>query len=261
MRSSSPGVPTRIEGSLGAVIDLHCHILPDLDDGALDLADSVAMARQAEADGVRVVCATPHIRDDHDVRIEQLPERIAELQRELDRHGVRVHIQTGGEVAQPSVERLSDEQLREVSLGGGGWVLLEPAPGAIAGDLVALVQRLQARGVRAIVAHPERHAGSGFEEHLRAVADGGCLLQWTAAFLANPGDADTAVMNLARAGLVHLLASDAHSSHGGRPLRLSDGVARLREACPESWVTWIAGTAPAAILRGEPVRPPWASAP
>ena len=57
------------------MIDLHCHILPRVDAGALDLADSVGMARQADADGVALICATPHIRHDHDVRIAEPPRR------------------------------------------------------------------------------------------------------------------------------------------------------------------------------------------
>ena len=130
------------------MIDLHCHILPALDDGALDLADSVAMARQALRDGIEVVCATPHIRDDHDVRIDELPARVAELQRELDRLGIGVRIAQGGEVAQFAADGLSDEHLRGVSLDGGGWILLEPAPGALADELPPLVERLARRGAR-----------------------------------------------------------------------------------------------------------------
>ena len=241
------------------MIDLHCHILPALDDGALDLADSVAMARVGERDGIAVVCATPHIRDDHDVRIEELPARIAALQRELDDRGVRVRIAHGGEVAHFAADGLSAAHLRAVSLDGGGWILLEPAPGPIADELGALVERLAERGARTIVAHPERHAGAGFEQQLRALAARGCLLQWTADFIAraDPADPDALVLRFAREGLVHLLASDAHSSHGGRPVRLSAGLDRLREVCPPAWVAWIAEEAPAAILRGEPVSPPW----
>jgi protein-tyrosine phosphatase len=241
------------------MIDLHCHILPALDDGALDLADSVAMARVAERDGIAVVCATPHIRDDHDVRIEELPTRIDALQRELDRRGVHLRIAQGGEVAQFAADRLSQEHLRAVSLDGGGWILLEPGPGEMADELPAVAERLRERGWRAIIAHPERHAGADFEQRLRELAARGCLIQWTADFIArsDPGDPDALMLRLAREGLVHLLATDAHSSHGGRPLRLSAAFERLREACPPERVSWIAEQAPAAILRGEPVTYPW----
>jgi protein-tyrosine phosphatase len=241
------------------LIDLHCHILPGLDDGALDLADSVAMAHQAEHDRITTICATPHIRDDHDVRIDELAARIAELQGELDRRGVGVRIIQGGEISQLSADRLSASHLREVSLGGGGWILLEPAPGPIADALPALAERLGERGMRTIVAHPERHAGLGFERYLRELTARGCLIQWTAAFIAdrNADDIDDPILRLAREGLVHLLASDAHSSHGGRAVRLSSGFERLHAACPAEHVAWIAEEAPAAVLRGEPVSPPW----
>jgi len=239
------------------MIDLHCHILPALDDGALDLADSVAMAREAERDGIAVVCATPHIRDDHDVRIDELPARVASLQLELDRLGVGVRIAPGGEVSQLAADGLSAAHLRAVSLDGGGWILLEPAPGPLADELPALAERLAARGARTIIAHPERHAGADLEQRLRALVACGCLIQWTADFIAraDPGDPDALVLRLARDGLVHLLASDAHSSHGGRPLLLSAALQRLRDVCPPERVAWIAEQAPTAILRGEPVLP------
>jgi protein-tyrosine phosphatase len=241
------------------VIDLHCHILPALDDGALDLADSVAMARQALDDGIEVVCATPHIRDDHDVRVEQLPVRIAELQGELDRLGIGVRIAQGGEVAQFAADGLSDEHLHEVSLDGGGWILLEPAPGALADELPRLVERLARRGVRCLLAHPERHAGAGFEDRLRALRERGCLIQWTADFVASSdrGDPHAYVLKLAREGFVHVLASDAHSSHGGRPVALGGAVERLRSVCTADQLDWIVDTAPGGILRGEELVPPW----
>ncbi len=239
------------------MIDLHCHILPGVDDGALDIVDSVAMALEAAGDGVEVVCATPHIRDDHDVRLEELPARVAALQDELDRRGIGVRIAQGGELAAPAAHRLSAQQLRDVSLDGGGWILLEPGPGPLEEALGATIELLAERGVRVIVAHPERHAGADFEDRLRALADRGCLIQWTAEFVARaqPEDPDALVLRLARDGLVHVLASDAHSSHGGRSMRLSPAFARLREVCAPELVAWIA-RAPAAILAGEDLRPP-----
>ncbi len=237
------------------MIDLHCHILPGLDDGALDLEDSVAMARQAERDGIAIVCATPHIRHDHDVAIEELPARVRALQQRLDGDGVDVRILPGGELAETDADRLSDAQLRQVALGGaGGWVLLEPAPGPLGDGLETLVERLARRGLATIVAHPERHAAADFEERLRRLVAGGCLIQWTAQFVADAAPEDL-VLRLAGEGLVHLLASDAHSSHGGRPVRLAAGFARVATVCAAERIEWMAERAPQAIVRGEPVGP------
>ena len=238
------------------MIDLHCHILPGLDDGASDLDDAVAMALQARQDGIATVCATPHIRHDHAVEIASLPERVAALEAELSQREVPVRIAVGGEVAQTEVDDLSDAELHAVSLGGaGGWVLLEPAPGPLDARLELTVERLRERGLRAVIAHPERHADADLEMRLETLAAQGCLIQWTAAFVADPALREP-IARWAGMGLVHLLGSDAHSSRFGRPVALADGFAALREPLPDATVRWMAHEAPAAIVRGEPVTVP-----
>ncbi|MFI5004385.1 MAG: tyrosine-protein phosphatase [Solirubrobacterales bacterium] len=235
------------------MIDLHCHILPGLDDGALDIEDSVAMAQQAYWDGIGTVCATPHIRHDHRVAIEEIAARVEALERVLAERGVEVGIVPGGELAETEADGLSDEQLHLVALGGaGGWLLVEPAPGPLGAGLEELVERLAARGLHAIVAHPERHAGADFEERLLALRDRGCLIQWTAEFVARASAGDL-VPRLAQEGLVHLLGSDAHSSRAGRPVQLAEGYERLALACTPRRLQWIVELAPRAILRGESV--------
>ena len=239
------------------MIDLHTHILPGLDDGARDLPDSLAMARVAAGDGISVVCATPHIRSDHDVRVEELSGRVAALQQALDDEQIGLRIASGGEVSALVADSLSDEHLRELCLGDGDWILLEPAPGPITPLFAALVERLAERGARTVVAHPERHAGGDFEPALHDLRERGCLLQWTAAFLAVGDEGMTNFMSrLARAGLVNLLASDAHSSHAGRPLALGPASARLRELGLDELASWSVDEGPAAVLEGGPVVPP-----
>jgi len=235
------------------LIDLHCHVLPALDDGALDLEDSLAMARQAAEDGIEVVCATPHIRDDHDVRPEEIPGRVAALQAALGEHGIGVRIVPAAELAQPRAEGLDEAQLRLATYGqAGGWVLLEPAPGPLGDELQRLVQRLAAGGLRTVLAHPERHAGADLRERLRALARAGALIQWTAEFLAQ-SPPEGPVMALAREGLVHVLGSDAHSSRAGRPVRLTGGFEWLAGALTPEQLEWSRRLAPAAVLGGEPL--------
>jgi protein-tyrosine phosphatase len=245
--------------SLGsALIDLHCHILPGLDDGALDLEDSVGMALQADRDGIATICATPHIRHDHEVLVHELADRVEAVNRELERRGLVARVTVGGELAETSLDAVDEAELAGLSLGGGGrWVLLEPAPGPLGDSLSAAVDGLLERGYRAVVAHPERHLGEGAEERLAALVERGALIQITAALLEHEQGAPTAI-RLAERGLVHLLGSDAHSSHAGRPVRLSRAVTALHEAeALRGHIDWMVREAPRAILHGEDVEPPY----
>ena len=243
---------------MGGLVDIHCHVLPGVDDGAADLSDSLAMAAQAHADGIAVLCATPHIRSDHDVVIDELPARVAALDDALRGAGIPVRVLSGGEVAAPLASELSSADLRAVSLGGSGqWILLEPAPGAMDGALEAVVEQLHGRGVRCVIAHPERHAGADAAQRLARLVARGALVQVTAALVAD-GDAAPTLLEWAAQGLVHLLGSDAHSARGGRPVALSAGLARLAQVprvAPH--VGWIAREAPLAVLAGRPVVVPF----
>ena len=239
------------------MIDLHCHILPGLDDGSRDLDDSVAMALQAESDGIEAVCATPHIRHDHDVRIEEVADRVEAVNSRLREEGIAVEILSGGEVAETAVEDLGEEDLARVSLGSGRWILLEPAPGPLSDSLLRRVAHLAERGHRALIAHPERHLSADMFERMAALVVAGALIQATADFFLREEMA-AGMLTMAEAGLVHVLSSDAHSSHGGRPLRLSPAFERLgavSELAPR--IEWMTETAPRAIVSGDRLELPF----
>lgn len=243
------------------MVDLHCHILPRLDDGARDLEDSVGMARQAAEDRIEAVCATPHIRHDHDVRIHEVADRVAALNERLREETIPVEILTGGEVSATAVAALSDEELARVALGDGQWVLLEPAPGPLDDSLVRCVGHLGDRGYRALVAHPERHLSADMFERIAGLIGDGALIQATADFFLREGGTGKGMRALAEAGLIHVLSSDAHSSHGGRPVHMSAAFERLREIdSMRPHVEWMAETAPRAIVGGEELNVPFAPA-
>ena len=239
------------------MIDLHCHILPGVDDGALDIRDSAGLARQAVGDGIEAICATPHIRHDHDVRIDELAGRVASLNRHLRAEGIPVTVLTGGEVAETAVEDLGEEELDKVALGGGRWVLLEPAPGPLGESLERRVEHLAERGHRALIAHPERHLSADMYERIGRLVALGALVQATADFFLREEMA-AGMLALAEAGLVHVLSSDAHSSHGGRPAKIAAAFERLAEVeALRPHLEWMRDTAPRAIVEGRALRRPF----
>jgi protein-tyrosine phosphatase len=239
-------------------IDLHCHLLPAIDDGARDLDDAIAMAQQAEADEIAAICATPHIRHDHDVRIGELVWRRAELVEALAEVGCATAVLPGAEVAVSALDGLSDSELSVVSLGGGRrWILLEPDPGPLDDRLDGAVMRLHDRGFRALIAHPERHPSPDMFGRLGSLVGEGALVQATADLLVrNP--TRSGMLALAQHGLIHVLGSDAHSSRAGRPLVLSAALDALAEISPiASHLDWISHVAPTAIAAGEELTPPF----
>jgi protein-tyrosine phosphatase len=217
------------------------------------------MARVAQSDGIRLICGTPHIHPDHKVTPHELEGRAHAVNEELERQGVDVRVVPAGEVSEPMLDELSDDVLRKVALGDGRWILVEPRPGPLSEHLENAVLRLEARGFRSVIAHPERHPGIDFHDRLAALVEMGALVQATAALVAE-GPASDYLLELAGEGLIHLLASDAHSSHGGRAVRLSDGLSRLAGVeLVRPHLNWVVSEGPAAILAGEDVRPPWAA--
>jgi protein-tyrosine phosphatase len=243
------------------MIDLHCHILPGVDDGALDVRDSAGMARQAAADGIEGICATPHIRHDHDVRIEEVAGRVESLNRHLRGEGIPVEVLAGGEVAATAVAGLSEEELGRVTLGAGRWVLLEPAPGPLDDELARCVAHLAERGHRALIAHPERHLSADMFDRIAGLVGDGALVQATADFFLRERTA-AGMRALAEAGLIHVLSSDAHSSHGGRPVHMAAAFEALGEIeALRPHVEWMAEVAPRAIVSGEELAVPFAPAP
>jgi protein-tyrosine phosphatase len=214
------------------------------------------MAQQAEADGIEAICATPHIRHDHDVRISELPARLAEVSAAIDKSGCRVRLLPGGEVAVTALDRLKDRELRAVSLGGGGrWILLEPAAGPIDDDLERAVDHLRSRGFQALVAHPERHLAPGLVARLKRLIARGALVQATAASITGQ-DSRAGMLSLVRDGVVHVLGSDAHSSRAGRPVALAAAVEVLGTVDPTAGhLEWVACKAPRGIVQGRAVTP------
>ena len=107
--------------------DLHFHLLPGVDDGPAGLADSIALARAATADGTATVVATPHVRGDFFTDVASLPERVAELRGALADERVALEVLCGGELGHEMVGLLSQAELDTIAQGPPArrWVLVE----------------------------------------------------------------------------------------------------------------------------------------
>jgi protein-tyrosine phosphatase len=209
--------------------ELHFHLLPGVDDGPGTMEESVELAALAVEDRTSTVVATPHVRN---VDVDELPERVGELQRRLDACGVPLEVRCGGELAYDDLASVTDAQLATIAQGPGDarWVLLEAPLAGTDGtreDFTSAAGELRERGFAVLIGHPERSpavladGGAALQAELAA----GSVLQLNATSLTGhhgePERADG--LALARARLAAVVASDAH-----RPTRGPALAAALR---------------------------------
>src|SRR5437763_13753052 len=142
--------------SPSAVIDLHCHLLPGIDDGARDLDDTIAMARAALDGGVQAIVATPHVSGQFPNDPSAFAERCEQVRAARAEAGVALEVHQGAEIASSMMTDLSEDQLRACALGGGRYLLLEPPYAGPAPFIDRMVFDLSVRGFGVVIAHPER---------------------------------------------------------------------------------------------------------
>jgi protein-tyrosine phosphatase len=236
------------------VIDLHSHILRGVDDGARSLEDSLEIARAAVADGITVIAATPHVRDDWPTEPALMEERVAELRAELERAGIALDVRPGGEIALEWLGQLTAEELGRFGLGGNPRYLLVETPyHGWPLNMADALSRLVVSGVTPVLAHPERNADVQAQpDRLAPLVEAGVLVQITAASVDGRigRRAQQCGLLLIDRGLAHMLASDAHHAS----IRAVGMAAAAEAAGGGPLGAWLTRDVPAAII-GDTVIP------
>jgi protein-tyrosine phosphatase len=239
------------------LVDLHSHILPGVDDGAPDIEASIAMARTAAADGIRIMVATPHVSFEYELDPMDVGRRVGELNLALARREVPLAVLPGGEIALTRLGTLEPEELRMLSLGAGSYLLVETPYAGATPFLEDVLFDLDLRGFRTILAHPERCAMFDTDrDRLTRLVERGVLCSVNAGSMAGQFGRRVREFTayLFGAGLVHNVASDAHDNEVRRA-ELSWGFERLDDELPgiADQAEWFTETAPSAIVVGAQV--------
>jgi protein-tyrosine phosphatase len=241
---------------VAVIVDLHCHILPEIDDGPRSLDASIVQAAAHVRAGVDVVVATPHVRDDlpdnDSARIGSVTRMLSDF---LTARDAVLRVAAGAEVDLAYACQLEDEELRALTLGGGPWLLVEAPLSAAGDDAAVLLGMLRARGHQLVLAHPERSPQFLRQpELLRKLVADGAVTQVTARALT--GAFGSTVRRYSRwmveEQLAHVVASDAHDTQR-RPPGLFEP---LQKAGFGELAPWLIEEGPAAILAGDTVPVP-----
>jgi protein-tyrosine phosphatase len=243
------------------MIDLHIHILPALDDGAPDMDTGVAMARTSASEGVRTLVATPHVSTRYPVAARDIAVRVGQLNLALARAEVPVAVLPGAEVSASRLDGMTDDEVRALCLGGSDCLLVESPYQREAGFLEEALFGLQVRGIRPMLAHPERSPLFQADiDRLATLVDRGVLCSITTGSLAGRFGRPVRdfALRLVAGGLVHNVASDAHDN-GRRPPGLLAGFDAAESELPgiREQARWFTEVLPLAVLRAEelPGRP------
>lgn len=237
------------------MIDLHCHILPGLDDGAATIDEALAMARMAVADGITTVVASAHITPGvYHNSPDEIVAAAEAFARRLEDEGIALAIIPGADV-RITPEMLESDRFHLCIGQTTPYVLIEFPHELVPPGSERLIARLRHRGLIPIITHPERNRTlQERPERLQALRALGCLAQVTAMSLTGEfgGRAQATVETMLAAGWVDAIATDAHDIRR-RPPILSRGVARAAALIGAAAARRLAVDVPGAIVLGAPV--------
>ena len=236
------------------MIDIHCHLLPGLDDGPGTMNESLAMARMAVADGIRGAICTPHW---HPMiwpnEQNDIAEAVHALRSRLHAEAIPFEIWAGSEL---SLDADLEDGLaggRLATLNGGSWVLLELPGTFLPPGIEDYLLRFRQSGHELVLAHPERYSYILRDPaRLHAWVEMGVAVQITAASLL--GRLGPEIASLCRVllehRLVHFLASDSHGINSRRPL-LQEAFGAAVEIVGRDDAMRLVDTHPQAVIRNE----------
>lgn len=245
------------------MIDLHCHILPNLDDGPTSLEMALEMVRVALADGITTTAATPHGRTSRSVSwvysVDLVQQRIAALRDALAEADLPLTIVPGTEIFYESdvPERIRFGKL--LTYGHSRTILIEFGNDILVTMLEQAVFAIQLAGYRVLVAHPERiKVVQDNPNVLIPLIERGALLQLTADALT--GSQGKRIQHLAETlvshALVQVIASDAHGPHVRRMPLMAEARRQAANLIGDAAATALVHDTPAAILADLPIDPP-----
>jgi protein-tyrosine phosphatase len=236
------------------MIDLHCHFLPGIDDGAETAEQALDLCRAAVADGIAHAVMTPHIHAGvFENRKSLIESHVLEFRALLMRSGIPLSISAGAEVriGPELIEMLEEDEVPFLGAVGADKVLLLELPhGQVPVGADRLVGWLRARGIRPLIAHPERNKDvmRSLDKIYPFVALG-CLLQVTAGSLTGRfgAQAQQRAREMLEKDWVFAVATDAHNLEH-RPPELAAGRAAVEKLADADLAEALTRTNPARLL-------------
>ena len=237
------------------MIDIHCHVLPEVDDGPKSWDAAVEMCRMASSDGITHAVATPHANDRYAYDRGHLAGLLAELREKID-PALRLQLSLGCDfhLSFENLERVLEEP-HTYTIGETNYLLVELSNYSVPIQLSECFTRLGDCGLTPILTHPERNPIlQQTPQRILDWAEQGCLIQVTASALTGLwGERpETIARWLLERSAVHILASDAHDTKRRVP-NLSAARAVAERLAGATYAEALVESNPGAIVNGTPI--------
>jgi protein-tyrosine phosphatase len=241
------------------LIDLHCHILPGIDDGPKTLQESLAMARIFEQAGYSHVVATPHAVPGTTwmPKPEEIRDHLTELTQAIAKNGIKLKVLPGMEIAlDPNISELLN-QGHVQTLAGTSYVLIEPPFQRLPLGWDQAVFNVLSRGFSVLLAHPERCAQLSDKPQLcDKLIESGVYFQvnWDS-FLGHHGrTTQKMAIYLANKAYIHCLATDSHDSKSRNAIQVQRTAETIEELMGPRNLKLISRENPIRVLRNEKLK-------
>ena len=232
------------------MIDIHCHILPGVDDGASDMDESTAMAKIAADDGITRIVATPHVKDPS-LSALRIQHAVEELNIILKEQNIPVTVFPGAEVNM----LMGPSLLAGYTINGTNYIIIEFAYSHFPSNTPDIIFNLMIQGYKPIIAHPERNPSIIQKPRiLFNMLDSGVLVQITADSLTGAFGRDirACAVYLLKNNAVSLVGTDAHSAGYRSPI-LSEGLDVAEKIIGKKNAEVIFISNPEAIINGKTI--------
>jgi len=241
------------------MIDIHCHLLPKMDDGAKSWEETLEMCRVAAKDGVTDIIATPRFGKAFlQYSLEDIRKTVRLLNSHLDNQRIPLNIHPGADIfLEPGTLELARQGRLPTLADGGRYLLLEPPDRDPDQGLEQTILDFQALGLTPVLAHPERVCQGQDLGWLERLLDLGCLCQIAAGSLEGGFGRQVRkdAARLLKKGMVHFVASEATSPHERPPL-LSQAREELLDLVGREPTLRLLKTNPRALLEGRSLEHP-----
>lgn len=196
------------------MIDIHTHIIYDVDDGSDTIEESVAILKSACKNGVTDIILTPHYIESNEYNMEKVYEHFDALKQEIDKQNIDIKLHLGNEVAvYGNISGLLNEH-NITNLAGSKYMLIEFPMSTDVSYVIDTIYEMRLKGIIPVIAHPERcECFRAHYERIQEAVNEGALIQCnTGSLMGIYGDtAKKIVKKLLKEKLVHFLSTDTHT--------------------------------------------------